>query len=111
MRFLDDSESDDPILSLVNLIDLFVVVVAILMIIIVRNPLNPFSSKDVVVVENPNKPDMRITIKNGKDVKRYETSGEIGQGQGVKAGVTYRLDDGRMVYVPEDGSHDHNFGK
>ena len=102
MRFLEDSESDDPILSLVNLIDLFVVVVAILMVLIVRNPLNPFSSRDVVVVENAGKPDMRITIKSGKDVKRYETSGEIGQGQGVRAGVTYRLDDGRMVYVPED---------
>ncbi len=104
MRFLHEPESDDPILSLVNLIDLFVVVVAILMIIIVKNPLNPFSSKDVVVVENPGQVDMRITIKDGKDITRYETSGEIGQGQGVRAGVTYRLSDGRMVYVPEDRS-------
>jgi hypothetical protein len=104
MRFLHESESDDPILSLVNLIDLFVVVVAILMIIIVKNPLSPFSSKDVVVVENPNTPEMRITIKNGKDVTRYERSADIGQGRGVRAGVTYRLADGRMVYVPEEGS-------
>jgi len=106
MRFIEDGDADDPILSLVNLIDLFVVIVAILMIIIVRNPLNPFNSKDVVVVENPGRPDMRITVRNGKDVTRYETSGEIGQGQGVRAGVTYRLSDGRMVYVPEQGGGD-----
>ncbi|MBW8776255.1 MAG: DUF2149 domain-containing protein, partial [Stenotrophomonas sp.] len=53
MRFLDDDEADDPILSVVNLIDLFLVVTGILMIVIVRNPLNPFTSQDVTVIENP----------------------------------------------------------
>lgn len=40
MRFLDQDDADDPILSVVNLIDLFLVVIGILMIVIVRNPLN-----------------------------------------------------------------------
>ena len=51
--------------------------------------------------ENPGKADMRITIKDGEELTRYESSGQIGEGQGVKAGITYRLPDGRMVYVPE----------
>jgi hypothetical protein len=101
MRFLNDSDGDDPILSLVNLIDVFLVVVAMLMIIIVRNPLNPFASPDVVVVENPGKADMRITVKAGQELTRYQTSGAIGEGQGVRAGITYRLPDGRMIYVPD----------
>lgn len=101
MRFLEHDEADDPILSVVNLIDLFLVVIAILMIVIVRNPLNPFSGDKVVVVEKPGEADMRITIKNGEELTRYEPSGEIGEGQGVKAGVTYRLPDGRLIYVPE----------
>lgn len=101
MRFLDHDDADDPILSVVNLIDLFLVVIGILMIVIVTNPLNPFSSERVTVVENPGEPDMRITIKDGKELTRYEASGRIGEGQGVRAGVTYRLDDGRMIYVPE----------
>lgn len=99
-RFLDE-EDDDPILSVVNLIDLFLVITVILLIIIVQNPLNPFSSENVVVVENPGQKDMRITIKEGDELTRYESNGEIGGGQGVKAGITYRLPDGRMVYVPE----------
>ena len=33
MRFLDHDEADDPILSVVNLIDLFLVVIGILMIV------------------------------------------------------------------------------
>lgn len=105
MRFLDDDDADDPILSVVNLIDLFLVVTGILMIVIVRNPLNPFSTSDVTVIENPGKADMRITIKQGEELTRYESTGEIGEGGGVKAGVTYRLPDGRMVYVPEGSAH------
>jgi len=99
-RFLEQDD-DDPILSVVNLIDLFLVITVILLIIIVRNPLNPFSSDNVVVVENPGEADMTITIKDGEELTRYESSGEIGEGQGMKAGVTYRLPDGKMVYVPE----------
>ncbi|MFC4728253.1 DUF2149 domain-containing protein [Coralloluteibacterium thermophilus] len=101
MRFLEHDEADDPILSVVNLIDVFLVVVGILMIVIVRNPLNPFSSDNVTVIENPGQADMRITIKDGETLTRYEANSEIGEGEGVRAGVTYRLADGRMVYVPE----------
>lgn len=101
MRFLDD-EDNDPMLSVVNLIDLFLVVIGILMVTIAQNPLNPFSQDKVVVVENPGQADMRITVKDGQELTRYESSGEVGQGQGARAGVTYRLEDGRMIYVPED---------
>ena len=101
MRFLESDELDDPILSVVNLVDLFLVVIAVLMIVILRNPLNPFSADSVIVVERPGEADMRITVKEGEELTRYEASGEIGEGQGVRAGVTYRLPDGRMIYVPE----------
>lgn len=101
MRFLEEADADDPILSVVNLIDVFLVVVAMLLIIIIKNPLNPFSNRNVVVVENPGAADMRITIKEGEELTRYETSGEIGEGKGARAGVTYRLSDGRLIYVPE----------
>jgi len=45
MRFLDHDDEDDPLLSVVNLIDLFLVVIGILLIVIVQNPLNPFSQR------------------------------------------------------------------
>jgi hypothetical protein len=104
MRFLEHDDADDPILSVVNLIDLFLVVIAILMIVIVTNPLNPLSRENVTVIENPGEPDMRITIRDGRELTRYEANGRIGDGQGVRAGITYRLDDGRMIYVPETGA-------
>jgi len=101
MRFLSESDSDDPILSVVNLIDIFLVVVAMLMIVVVQNPLNPFNARNVIVVENPGEKDMRILVKDGKELTRYESSAEIGEGKGVRAGIAYRLPDGRMIYVPE----------
>ncbi len=104
MRFLEHDDADDPILSVVNLIDLFLVVTGILMVVIVQNPLNPFSSAKAVVVENPGEADMRITVKDGKELTRYESNGAIGEGQGIKAGITYRLPDGRLIYVPEPAS-------
>ncbi|MEO1818135.1 DUF2149 domain-containing protein [Pseudomonas sp.] len=100
MRFLDEDD-DDPMLSVVNLIDLFLVIIGMLMVVIAQNPLNPFSEERVVVVENPGEDNMRITVKDGQELTRYESNGEMGEGQGARAGVTYRLDDGRMIYVPE----------
>ncbi|SOE51687.1 FIG00957018: hypothetical protein [plant metagenome] len=102
MRFLSEDDANDPMLSVVNLIDLFLVIIGMLMVVIAQNPLNPFSQDKVVVVENPGESDMRITIKDGQALTRYEASGEMGEGQGARAGVTYRLEDGRMIYVPED---------
>ena len=46
---------------------------------------------------------MEVVIKDGQKIERYKASGEIGEGQGNKAGVAYRLKDGSMVYVPEAG--------
>lgn len=100
MRFLDEEE-DDPILSVVNLVDLFVIIIGILMIVIVRNPLNPFSANDVIVIENPGEADMTMTVRQGEELTRYESTGAMGEGDGVRAGVAYRLEDGRMIYVPE----------
>jgi|TARA_R110002050_G_scaffold34612_1_gene87306 hypothetical protein len=100
MRFLDSDEADDPILSVVNLVDLFLVIIGILLAVIAANPLNPFNNKDVVVIENPGKADMKITVKEGEKLTRYESNGEIGEGQGTKAGETYQMDDGSLIYVP-----------
>ncbi len=101
MRFLEDDELDDPILSVVNLVDLFLVITAVLMVLIAQNPLNPFQSEEVVVVENPGKDNMTITIKDGEKLERYTSTDQMGEGGGIKAGTTYRLPDGNLVYVPE----------
>lgn len=104
LKLLHEPESDDPILSVVNLIDLFLVIIAALLITVAQNPLlNPFSNRDVTVVIDAGKPTMEMVVKEGEKLERYKASGEMGSGDGVRAGVAYRLKDGSMIYVPEKG--------
>lgn len=99
---LEEDDSINPMLSVVNLVDVFLVVIAALIIAIAQNPMNPFQAEDTVVIKNPGKDNMEIIIKKGKKIEKYKSNGAIGQGNGIKAGVAYRMKDGSMLYVPED---------
>lgn len=101
LDILEDEDGDDPILSVVNIIDVFLVIIAVLLIAVMENPLNPFATQDVVVIKNAGKDNMEMLVKQGRELKQYKASGQIGEGQGMKAGTAYRLKDGGMIYVPE----------
>nr|WP_199224832.1 DUF2149 domain-containing protein [Falsochrobactrum shanghaiense] len=36
----------------------------------------------MTIIENPAEAHMQITVKEGKELKRYEASGKIGEGKG-----------------------------
>lgn len=99
-RFLE-LEDDDPVLSMVNIIDVFLVIIVILFIIILNNPLNPLTADKVTVIKNAGEPNMEIIVKEGEKLEHYRANQQIGEGLGTKAGITYRLDDGSLIYVPE----------
>jgi len=101
MRLLDEDEASNPLLSVTNLIDVFLVLIAALLISIAQNPMNPFLDETVTVIKNAGQPDMELIIKDGETVETYKSSGEIGNGEGVKAGIAYKMPDGSIVYVPE----------
>lgn len=112
MRILDEDEELNPIVSAVNLVDVFLVVIAALLIAIAQNPLNVFSSDSVTVVKNAGQDNMEVWVKEGKEIKQYTSSGEIGTGEGMRAGIAYRMADGSFVYVPErDESTDNSAGE
>jgi hypothetical protein len=111
INILDDDDGDDPILSVVNIVDVFLVIIAVLLIAVIENPLNPFATQDVIVIKNPGKPDMAMVIKEGNELKEYKSSGQIGEGQGAKAGTAYRLKNGSMVYVPEGSGSGKQVGQ
>lgn len=101
MKLLEDDESTNPMLSVVNLLDVFLVIIAALMIAIAQNPMNPFNSETVTVIKNAGEKNMEIIIKDGVEVKKYQSEGKIGGGQGTKAGIAYKMNDGSMIYIPE----------
>ena len=53
------------------------------------------------MIKNAGKEDMEMIVKKGETIDHYKSSGEIGGGQGEKAGVAYKMSDGTMIYVPE----------
>ena len=102
LKFLEEGDAEDPLLSVANLIDIFLVIIAALLITIAQNPLMAaMSQPDVTVVTNAGKESMEMIVKKGDKVERFKANGQSGQGEGAKAGVAYRMKDGSVVYVPE----------
>jgi hypothetical protein len=104
MKFLDEDEELNPMLSTVNLLDVFLVIIGALLISIAQNPLSPFSADSVTIIKNEGKENMEIIVKDGNKIEQYKSNGKIGSGDGTKAGIAYRMDDGSIVYVPEENN-------
>jgi len=98
---LDDDAGDDPLLSLVNLIDVFLVLVAALLLAAADSPASPFAGPRATVIRNAGEAYMEIVVRDGERVERYRADGSSGHGAGVRVGAAYRLPDGSLVYVPE----------
>lgn len=96
-------DDDDPMLSAVNLVDVFLVlVVALLTAVAVQTQTSAHES--VTIIRNAGQPDMEVVVREqGKEV-RFKGAGSAAQGQGVRAGVAYKLEDGNIVYIPETGA-------
>ena len=95
-----DEDDDDPVLSTINLIDVFLVVIGMLLIALINNPMNPFANDKLTIIRNEGKPNMEIITKDGQKITRFKACGASGEGEGKKAGTGYRMKDGSMVYAP-----------
>lgn len=94
-------DDDDPMLSAVNLVDVFLVLVVALLTAVAVQSQTQADDKNVTIIRNAGEPDMEIVVrKDGKEV-RFKGNGGSTQGEGVRAGVAYRLKDGNIMYVPE----------
>ncbi|HCE28278.1 MAG TPA: hypothetical protein DET46_05435 [Comamonadaceae bacterium] len=95
-------DDDDPMLSAINLVDVFLVlVVALLTAVVVQTQAS--GNDSVTIIRNAGQPDMEVVVREqGREV-RFKGAGSAAQGQGVRAGVAYRLEDGNIVYIPEGG--------
>ncbi len=76
-------------------------IIADLLIALAQNLLNAFFDNDVTVIKNSGKSNMEVIVKKGKEIKQYKSIGEVGYGEGVRAGVSYKMADGSFVYVPK----------
>ena len=64
-----------------------------------------FSQEDYTIVKNPGKEDMEIIIKKGEKIEKYTPSAETessNKSKGKKIGIAYQLENGDIVYIPEE---------
>lgn len=97
-------DDDDPMLSAINLVDVFLVLVVALLTAVAAKSQADVSAS-ATTVQKAGQPDMEMVVREqGREV-RFKGAGQASQGQGVRAGVAYRLDDGNIIYIPEDGGN------
>lgn len=105
-RFLkNNGEDDDPMSGMANLFDLAMVFAVALMVALVTrfNVPEMISDEDFTLVKNPGKPNMEIIKKKGKTIEKYKaTKGKSSKGKGKKVGTAYELENGEIIYIPED---------
>jgi len=95
-------EDDDPMLSAVNLVDVFLVLVVALLTAVALQQQKD-ANENVTIIKKAGEPDMEIVVRqDGREIK-YKGNGGNSEGQGVRAGVAYKLKDGNIIYVPEGG--------
>jgi hypothetical protein len=111
-RFSDDDyfaqEADDPMSSVSNLVDIFLVfIVALLISFLSAYHLQDLMSPDSNMTVMTQSPDGEMTIitKQAEKIEAVKISNSEAEGRGTRLGVAYQLEDGTMVYMP-DGTGD-----
>lgn len=106
-ELLKKEEDNDPMSVVSNLFDVAMVFAVALMVALVSryNMTEMFSEEDFTMVKNPGKENMEIITKEGQKINKYTPSKEhsVKSGKkGKKVGIAYELDNGEIIYVPEE---------
>jgi hypothetical protein len=99
-----DTEEVDPMGSLVNLFDVAMVfAVALMVAFVIQSRMTEFlTAEDTTFVKNAGQEDMEIIIKKDNKVTRYKSEKSSGTGKGRRVGIAYQLENGEVIYIPED---------
>ena len=106
-RLLKKEEDNDPMSVVSNLFDVAMVFAVALMVALVSryNMTEMFSKEDFTMVKNPGKENMEIITKEGEKINRYtpsEDQNKKNDKRGKKVGIAYELENGEIIYVPEE---------
>lgn len=103
---LAHDEDDDPMSMVGNLFDVAMVfAVALMVALVTRYDMTEMISKeDFTMVKNPGKENMEIITKEGEKINRYTPSDDQSKqgNRGKKVGIAYQLENGEIIYVPEE---------
>jgi hypothetical protein len=99
-------EADDPLSAVVNLLDVFLVfIVGLLVSFLSAYQLQELLSPDssLTVLKQSADGEMTLVTKKAAKIEAVKITKSEAEGRGVRLGVAYKLEDGSMVYLPDDG--------
>jgi hypothetical protein len=98
--------SGDPMESMGNLFDVAILLaVGFLVVALTGFGLSEvISGEDVTIVKNPGHSDMEIITRTAGEVERLERTDDLNEGRGYAIGTVYRLEDGSVIWVPQEGT-------
>ena len=112
MRFMRKSKllaeergSGDPMEGVANLFDTAVVfIAALLLALLTFYDAKEIFSKDAsfTMVRKNAKGEMTLISRKGRKIKAVKVTPEEAAGRGTRLGTAYKLEDGSVVYVPEE---------
>ena len=103
-KAFSDSEEIDPMGSLVNLFDVAMVfAVALMVAFVIQSRMTEFlTAEDATFVKNAGKENMEIIVKKNNKITQYKSEKNSGSGKGRRVGIAYQLENGEVIYVPEE---------
>ena len=103
-KSFSDSEEIVPMGSLVNLFDVAMVfAVALMVAFVIQSRMTEFlTAEDATFVKNAGKENMEIIVKKDNKITRYKSEKNTGSGKGRRVGIAYQLENGEVIYVPEE---------
>ncbi len=103
--FEGDMDCDDPMSGVVNLFDTAVIFIAALLLALVTAfEVKDLFSKDsdMTLIKRSSNGEMVLIEKKGRKIQAVKMTREEAAGKGTRLGTAYRLEDGSMIYVPEE---------
>jgi len=99
-----DEIDENPMEGLGNLFDIAIVFSVALMLALVtyHNLPELITDSNVTIIKNPGTPDMEIITKRGEKLEIKKITNETIEGRGKKLGTMYILENGDVIYVPEE---------
>jgi hypothetical protein len=99
-------EADDPLTAVANLVDIFLVFIVGLLLSFLsayhlKDLLDPQS--ELTMMTQSAEGEMTIITKKGTQIEAVKITRTEAEGRGVRLGVAYQLEDGSMVYLPDEG--------
>ena len=101
----EERGSGDPMEGVANLFDTAVVfIAALLLALLTFYDAKEIFSKDAsfTMVRKNAKGEMTVISRKGRKIKAVKVTPEKAAGRGTKLGTAYKLEDGSIVYVPEE---------